>query len=162
MKLDGGRLLTVLFSLSFIMYCGNLSAEVQEGYSVLDPGHRIEENPFFKQLASEMDRADLVEKTKIAFLIHAIKKSPYAFIRNGVPYNGVRAASHMLLKYKNKFDKISNVAQFIEYIASRSSLTGEPYTVRLPDGSTQAVSELFAQEIAQLDSQLKAVSSSVN
>ena len=58
------------------------------------------------------------------------------FIRNGREYGAGEAATHLRRKLKAARGRIRTPEQFIEHIGTRSSVTGKPYRVRLPDGRT--------------------------
>jgi len=57
------------------------------------------------------------------------------FIRNGEAHSAQAAAEHLRLKLRNAGSRISTAEQFVEHLASRSSITGRPYRLRFPDGS---------------------------
>ena len=56
------------------------------------------------------------------------------FIRNGSEYTAAEAAQHLVRKRKAAGDRIKTPEQFIDKLGARSSMTGKPYRVRLPDG----------------------------
>ena len=56
------------------------------------------------------------------------------FIRNGREYSAGKAGTHLRRKLKAARGRIRTPEQFIEHIGTRSSVTGKPYRVRLPDG----------------------------
>lgn len=56
------------------------------------------------------------------------------FIRNGAAHSAAEAADHMRLKWRNAGERVRTVDEFIDLCGSRSSLSGEAYRVRLPDG----------------------------
>lgn len=56
------------------------------------------------------------------------------FIRNGTEHTAAEAAQHLARKRKAAGDRIKTPEQFIDKLGSRSSMTGKPYRVRLPDG----------------------------
>jgi len=56
------------------------------------------------------------------------------FIRNGSDHTAAEAAAHLQRKREGAGDKVRTPEQFIEVLGSRSSMTGTPYRVRLPDG----------------------------
>ena len=63
-------------------------------------------------------------------------------MRNGSEYEAHAAASHLRLKLKAAGGKVKTVEDFIQYCASKSSISGEPYLIRLADGTTLK-SEVF-------------------
>ena len=56
------------------------------------------------------------------------------FIRNGTEHTAAEVATHLQRKRKAAGDKIRTPEQFIDKLGARSSITGRPYRVRLPDG----------------------------
>jgi hypothetical protein len=49
------------------------------------------------------------------------------------------------MKLKAAGDKIKTAEDFIQFCASRSSMTGEPYLIKFADGTTKT-SELYFRE----------------
>ena len=81
--------------------------------------------------------AALTEGDKIEQLISAVAELQGAkFIRNGVEYSAVEAADHLRMKWRAAGAELSTAEQFIDAVASKSSTTGEPYRIRMPDGET--------------------------
>jgi hypothetical protein len=78
----------------------------------------------------------LSEEEKIERLLKTIEQSGVVFIRSGTEYDGAKAAAHLRDKLRASGLVRPTLDDFIEKIASRSSLTGQPYRVRLPDGRT--------------------------
>jgi len=101
--------------------------------------------------AKESNLANL-EKAKIDFLILRIKESKLCFIRNGKEYNSKQAAKHLKKKLswarKNFFrSKDITAEEFIDEIASRSSITKEEYLLRTLDAKTITVKEWLKKEL---------------
>lgn len=80
-------------------------------------------------------------KKDINQLIDTIKNSGYIFIRNGTEYSSSQAAAHIRKKYEYYEKEIKTVQDFIDKCASSSSITGRPYIVKKPDGTTENVRE---------------------
>lgn len=86
------------------------------------------------------------EASKIDFLISSVETLEGAkFIRNGSEYNAQSASKHLRMKLKAAGDKIKTAEDFIQFCASRSSMTGEPYLIKFADGTTKT-SELYFRE----------------
>ena len=86
---------------------------------------------------------DSSEMAKIEYLIVSIDELKGAkFIRNGSEYDTNAASSHLRLKLKAAGSKVKTAEDFIQYCASKSSISGEPYLIRLADGTTLK-SEVF-------------------
>jgi hypothetical protein len=91
----------------------------------------------------------LSEQGKIEQLIEAVAKLDGAtFIRNDTEHSAAEAAEHLRTKWEAARDQITTARQFIDEIASKSSLTGEPYQIRFADGKTVTASEFFNQRLA--------------
>jgi hypothetical protein len=86
-----------------------------------------------------------VEQTKIDWLLEEIGNSKAIFIRNGKEYDASRAVSHLKTKLLFAGRRVQTVRQFIVGVASRSSESGLPYAIRLPDGR-QAPMEVWLLE----------------
>lgn len=76
------------------------------------------------------------EQWKINALLHAIQEADVHFMRNGKIYTASEAYEHLSHKLLAAGSKVQTVQEFIEKIASRSSLSGENYQVVLTDGKT--------------------------
>ena len=82
----------------------------------------------------EVSRVSVSEQDKIDALLAHVAASKDTFIREGVEYTGAEAADHLRKKYASGGQKIETLDEFIDKIASRSSLTGKPYQVKRADG----------------------------
>ncbi len=78
---------------------------------------------------------NLSEQEKISYLLNVIGTSGLTFVRNGVEYPGQEAKAHLEMKLERSGNNIRTVDDFINNIASHSSITGKPYYVELPDGT---------------------------
>src|SRR5512138_2822090 len=91
---------------------------------------------FFSNVAQAINDA---EKAKIEYLISSINELKGAkFIRNGSEYDTAAASKHLRRKLKAAGNKINTAEEFIEYCASRYSMSGEPYTIKLQSGVIQS------------------------
>lgn len=84
-----------------------------------------------------------IEKTKIDFLIEEVSKVEGTFIRNGTEHTPKEASKHLNMKLNNALNswftpnkKDWTALMFIEKIATKSSLSGEFYLIKLKDGTT--------------------------
>lgn len=76
------------------------------------------------------------DDARIVELLARIEKQPdLVFLRNGQEHTAVEAAAHMRKKWEWKRSEVKTVEDFIREVASKSETTGEPYLIRLPDGS---------------------------
>jgi predicted aspartyl protease len=91
--------------------------------------------------------AALTEPEKIERLLTALESSDAVFIRNGTEHSGKDAAEHLRGKLKQAGGKITTAAEFIEQLASKSSLSGKPYQVRTPDGKVVEARAWFEAQL---------------
>ena len=96
--------------------------------------------------------AALSEEEKIKRLIDAVASEPgVTFIRNGEPHGGADAAAHLNRKYQAA-GKALTARDFIEGVASRSSVSGQAYRVKLPDGTEQSAREWLSARLREIES----------
>jgi hypothetical protein len=94
----------------------------------------------------------LSEEEKIKRLIDAVAREPgMSFIRNGQPYTGEEAAAHLNRKYQAAGDKWLTAREFIEDLASRSSVSGQEHRVKLPDGTEQSASHWLSARLSKIE-----------
>jgi hypothetical protein len=92
------------------------------------------------------------EQQKIQRLISAVASEPgVTFIRNGKPYSGTDAAAHLSRKLEAANGKGLTAREFIDEIGSASSVSGEPYRVRLADGREQTAQEWLTAKLRDLE-----------
>lgn len=84
---------------------------------------------------------------QIDHLIAYVRDSKLTFLRNGAESGSDAAAQHIEEKYKHFKSEIVTARDFIDKAASRSMLSGKPYLVKFPDGSTKEVSEWLRAEV---------------
>ncbi|MCI4567595.1 DUF5329 domain-containing protein [Lysobacter sp. CFH 32150] len=86
-------------------------------------------------IATPLFAAPSSPATEIELLIARVEQARgVVFIRNGREYSADEAATHLRRKLKAARGRIRTPEQFIEHLGTRSSVTGKPYRVRLPDG----------------------------
>ncbi len=69
-------------------------------------------------------------------LLAFVAESGCTFIRNGERHDATAAADHLRAKYEQDKRHIDSAEQFIDRVASASSLSGQPYVVSC-GGETQ-------------------------
>ncbi|MBK8398812.1 MAG: DUF5329 family protein [Leptospiraceae bacterium] len=94
-----------------------------------------------------------MESDKIKFLLNELDKpeANIRFIRNGEEFSGKEAREHMQKKWNYAKDKIKTVDDFIDLIASKSSLTGNKYYVKLADGKKIESAQWLRETLKKLD-----------
>lgn len=85
----------------------------------------------------------------IAYLLDAIRHAPCEFLRNGDAYDGNEAADHIADKYDHYRADIHSADDFIELVASRSSMSGRPYEVQCPGESRVTASTWLNGKLQQ-------------
>jgi len=81
--------------------------------------------------------ADAVDETEIVYLLDFVAASGCIFVRNGDEHNAADAADHLRLKYGRGKRYVDSAEDFIDFLATESSWSGEPYTI-ICDGVSQA------------------------
>jgi hypothetical protein len=87
------------------------------------------------------------ESAAIDHLITFVRESKLEFIRNGVSYNSADAAEHLSLKYGQAKDRLSTADEFIDNVASKSSLSGKPYLIVFADGTQASAGDWLHEEL---------------
>jgi hypothetical protein len=109
-----------------------------------------------KVTASEAEQepdAEL-EAAKIEQLIeHVGSLEGAVFIRNGEEHTPTEAAAHLRRKWEAAGGRITSAQQFIEQLASKSSVSGETYRIRLADGTETTSGEYLRTRLAEMDEQ---------
>lgn len=98
---------------------------------------------------------DNIEKKKIEFLISSVENFEGAiFIRNGSEHDAKEAAKHLRMKLQNVL-VVKTADDFIRLCASKSSISGKPYMIRLTDGKTINSEEYFREKLKEYNSTVK-------
>ncbi|MCJ7686196.1 MAG: DUF5329 domain-containing protein, partial [Desulfobacteraceae bacterium] len=91
------------------------------------------------------------EAAKIQYLIGSLEAlQGVTFLRNGAEYDAKKAADHLRLKLKMAGDRVKNAEDFIRLCASKSSMSGEVYRMRFPDGTTMEAETFFRERLKAL------------
>jgi hypothetical protein len=70
---------------------------------------------------------------------------------SGTEYDATEAGKHLRLKLKLAGDRVKTAEDFIKICASRSSLSGDAYKIRLPDGTTVETAPFFRARLREFD-----------
>lgn len=81
---------------------------------------------------------------EIDFLLDSVESSNCTFIRNGKRYDAAAARKHLQMKRERGKKYFNDADEFIENLASRSSWSGKPYSIKCGDGPEQPSAEWFA------------------
>ncbi|NOT02806.1 MAG: DUF5329 family protein [Phycisphaerales bacterium] len=96
--------------------------------------------------------AGLSETDKIDLLIERIGElSGATFIRNGAPHDAKAAAEHLRRKWEAAGDHVQTARDFIGKIATRSSTSGEPYTISFNDGRQISSAAFLHDELRKIE-----------
>jgi hypothetical protein len=95
---------------------------------------------------------ELTEQEKIERLLEAIESAEGdVFIRNGGEHSARDAAEHLRTKWQAAGGEIKSVDDFIDKVASKSSLSGEPYRVRLADGEEVLAADYLQGKLSAIE-----------
>jgi len=92
------------------------------------------------------------EQSRIERLIRFVEsQKDMKFIRNGSEYTCAEAAKFLRGKLESMGGDVSTAREFIERIASKSSMSGEPYHVKLADGRLMPAAQFLGEELKRID-----------
>jgi hypothetical protein len=80
---------------------------------------------------------------EIDYLISSVGKSGCIFIRNGKRYAGKDAQAHLTSKRRRNAHLIDSTEDFIEKLASKSSMSGKVYLISCNGEEQQTAGEWF-------------------
>jgi hypothetical protein len=94
----------------------------------------------------------LTETQKIEKLISYVEDMEDAtFVRNGAEFSCDKAAKHLRGKWKRDAALVKNARDFIKYIATESSTSGKPYTIRYKDGTVKKTGEVLMAQLIKIE-----------
>jgi uncharacterized protein DUF5329 len=102
----------------------------------------------FSAVAAAAEKRPPEEQAKIDWLLSEIRNADAVFIRNGVEYNGEKAASHIKSKLFWAGKRVQTVEDFIVGVASKSETSGKPYEIRLKDGTQEPIQKWLRERLA--------------
>ncbi|HWH84669.1 MAG TPA: DUF5329 family protein [Burkholderiaceae bacterium] len=92
------------------------------------------------------------EQSRIDQLIRFVEtQKDMKFVRNGTEYSCDEAGRFLRGKLETMGREVTTAREFIERIASKSSMSGEPYHVKFADGRTMLASQFLGQELKRLE-----------
>ena len=102
-------------------------------------------------LSATAEELPAEEAGRITALIAAVERmTDAAFIRNGQPYGAAAAAEFLRRKWRHRELEVRSANDFIEKVASFSSMTGKPYLIRFSDGRETPCSIFLRTELSIL------------
>jgi hypothetical protein len=90
-------------------------------------------------------------QVEVDFLLGYVEGSGCEFYRNGTWHDPKAAQAHLRDKYRYLAARnlINTTEDFIEKVATQSSLSGQPYRVRCRDGATVTANQWLHAELAR-------------
>jgi len=90
-------------------------------------------------------------QTEINYLIGFLGNSGCEFYRNGIWYDSKAAETHLREKYTmlKGSDRIRSSEDFIEQVATKSSLSGQPYQIRCSGGEVLTTNQWLYAVLAR-------------
>lgn len=82
-------------------------------------------NPIFADVPKE-------QTAEVEHLLHFVKNSPCTFIRNGTKHPAKSSVKHIQQKYDYYREDIQTTEDFIKHSATKSTMSGQYYTVVCP------------------------------
>ncbi len=93
-----------------------------------------------------------LEQVRIDKLIrHVEVQKGMKFVRNGTEYSCEEAARFLRGKMDSMGAEVTSARDFIERIASKSSMSGKPYHVRFSDGRMMPSAQFLGDELKRLE-----------
>ena len=99
--------------------------------------------------------ADSIQE--IAHLLTFVADSGCTYVRNGKQYDATEAREHIERKYDYIRERISTTEQFIQYAATESSMSGQPYSV-ICSGQEEPSADWLNRELARYRATMPAAS----
>ena len=94
----------------------------------------------------------MMEREKIERLLAAVESAEGdVFIRNGGEHSAADAAEHLRTKWQAAGEQIKTAEEFIDKIGTKSSLSGEPYRVRLANGADVPASDYLREKLSDIE-----------
>ncbi|MDR1872611.1 MAG: DUF5329 family protein [Deltaproteobacteria bacterium] len=102
-------------------------------------------------LASPALALEQNEKLRVEFFLQALaQEKDLIFISNGREYMVNRAVNHLRRKLNSVEDKLSTAEEFIDQVASKSSLSGKSYLIRRPGGQNEEAGPYFHEILTKI------------
>ena len=84
---------------------------------------------------------------EVSYLLAFVKNSGCTINRNGTDYPAKKGVGHIENKYDYFRDDIQNTENFIEYSATKSTMSGDYYTVTCPGKKTIKTKDWLLTEL---------------
>jgi hypothetical protein len=87
------------------------------------------------------------EQARIDWLLSEIEHSDAVFTRNGVEYDGRKAASHLKTKLFFAGKQVQTARDFIVGVSAHSEASGKPYEIRLKGAAPQPLEKWLTERL---------------
>ena len=88
------------------------------------------------------------QKTEVEHLLKFVSQSDCVMVRNGSEHRGEKAVEHIQKKYDYFEDDIKTTEMFIEYSATKSTMSGKYYMIRCPGKEEIRSQDWLLEELA--------------
>ena len=92
---------------------------------------------------------------EVNHLLTFVKDSGCIINRNGTDYPAEKGIGHIERKYDYFRDDIKSTEDFIEYSATKSTMSGDYYTVRCPGGKAMKTQDWLMTELKRFRAEQK-------
>jgi len=92
---------------------------------------------------------------EVSHLLDFVRNSQCIINRNGTDYPAEKGVAHIEKKYDYFRDDINSTEDFIEYSATKSTMSGDYYTVTCPGKQTIKTQDWLLEELQQFRSKQK-------
>jgi hypothetical protein len=105
--------------------------------------------PYTLIFVSHVTAADVPsgQTAEVKHLLDFVKNSGCIINRNGSDHPAEEGVSHIEMKYDYFRDDIKNTEDFIEYSATKSTMSGDYYTVNCPGKEAVKTQDWLLEEI---------------
>lgn len=86
---------------------------------------------------------------RIEYLLETIGSSDCIFIRNNSDHTALEAEKHLRMKYNRTRSRIKSAEAFIDHLASQSSWTGRPYSIRCTNSEAEPSRDWLYRKLEQ-------------
>ena len=94
------------------------------------------------------------EQSRIERLIRFVEaQKDMKFIRNGSEYSCSDAGRFLRGKLESMGGEVTTAREFIERIATKSSMSGKPYHVKFADGRLMPAAQFLGEELKRIEAQ---------
>ena len=87
---------------------------------------------------------------EVRYLIDSVEQSGCSFERNGKSYAADDAADHLAMKYRRGKKYASSAENFIDRLASKSSMSGKPYYIACSGTAKVTSGSWLHQRLAEM------------